>query len=615
MRGSMRGGAREISEETASSQGAVLRRLLTYLRPFRGAMWLSLGCIVIMAVSQAAAPALIGRAVDEYIARSNSDGLTQIMLLLLVVYVVGFLARAGSVYLIGSIGQRFLAFLRRDVFDKVQQLPLSYFDQHRSGDVMSRLVNDIQVINQIISQGLTPAIGNLFALVGIVIAMLIVSPLLAVVSFVFIPLIVWVTLVFSRLSRRAFRITREAMGDVSATLQEDITAVRVTQAMNRTDESVERFAQRNAVNRDANVKATALTAAFTPTIDLLSTVALAVVIGVGGWLVLSDLILVGTVVAFLLYMQQFFQPIQLISTIYTQAQAALAGAERIFNLLDEPYGEHDAPEAYALPTVTGRVAYEHVSFRYGDPDAPYTDDDLVVRDVSLVAEPGQTVAFVGPTGAGKSTLVNLLPRFYNVTSGRITIDGHDTRNVTLASLRSQFGYVLQDSFLFSGTIADNIRYGRLDASDAEVEDAARAVGAHDFISRLPDGYATNLGERGSGLSQGQRQLLSFARAILANPRILILDEATSSIDHATERVIQQALKVLLKGRTAFVIAHRLSTIRDADIVAVVSNHRIVERGTHDELIALDGTYAQLYARQSAVAAQPVSSNGAAPHMV
>lgn len=466
------------SDEVSTAPPATLRRLASYLRPFRRKLMIAFAAIVVTSATQAIAPALIGLAIDNYIANGDMAGLNRDMLLLLTVFAVGFMGRVVQIYLIGDVGQRFLAVLRQDVFEKVQELPLAFFDQRRAGDLMSRLVNDIQVINQLISQGLVPAIGNLFTLVGIVIAMFILDIWLALASFVFVPLVIWVTAIFSRLSRTAFRITREAMGEVSAELQEGITGVRVAQALNRTDASIRRFAERNANNRDANIQAVTLTAAFTPAIDVLSTLALALVIGLGGWLVLIGYAAVGTVVAFLIYMQQFFQPIQLISTIYTQAQAALAGAERIFDLLDEPQTQLDAPHSYPLPPIQGHVAFEHVSFRYGsDPAAP-----LVLHDVSLVAEPGQTVALVGPTGAGKSTLINLIPRFYDVTAGRVLIDGHDVRDVTLASLRGQLGYVLQDSFLFSATIADNIRYGRLDATDAEVEQAARTVGAHDFIS-------------------------------------------------------------------------------------------------------------------------------------
>jgi len=327
---------------------------------------------------------------------------------------------------------------------------------------------------------------------------------------------------------------------------------------------------------------------------MLSTLATVIVAAFGGWLVVSHKLQVGIVVAFFIYVQQFFRPIQIISNIYTQMQSAFAGAERIFDLIDTPLQQKDSPEAQILPAIEGRVVFDHVNFSYAAKPDP---TNLVLRDINLVAEQGQTIALVGETGAGKSTMVNLIPRFYDVISGKVLIDGFDTSEVTLASLRRQIGFVQQDTFLFSGTVADNIRYGRLDATDTEVEEAAKAVSVHDFILALPDGYNTKLGERGTGLSQGQRQLIAFARTVLADARILILDEATSNIDTYTESLIQDALKRLLKGRTSFIIAHRLSTVRDADLVLVVDKGQIVERGTHDELLALGGRYAELYQRQ------------------
>jgi ATP-binding cassette, subfamily B, multidrug efflux pump len=493
-------------------------------------------------------------------------------------------------YLMGWAAQNTLTRLRGKIMRKVQRLPVAYFDKRDAGDLMSRLVNDVEVINNLLSMGLVQALAGMLTLAGILVAMFALHWPMALAASSVIPVMLLTTNFFAKLARRAFRKTRETIGDVSADLQEDIAGIKVAQAYNRTGANLARFAERNRANRDANVGATAVTSAFSPAMDMLSSIATVIVIGYGGYLALNGEVSVGLVVAFLGYVQQFFWPIQQVSQIYTQAQSALAGAERIFDLLDTPEAMTDSPGAAAMPRIEGRVAFEGVHFAY-DPMHP------VLHGVDFAAEPGQTIALVGPTGAGKTTMVNLVARFYDVMGGRVTIDGMDVRDMTIASLRSQLGVVLQKSFLFSGTVADNIRYGRLDATDEDVEAAARLVNAHDFITRLPGGYQTLLGERGSNLSQGQRQLLSFARAILADPRILILDEATSSVDTRTELLIQQALATLLKGRTSFVIAHRLSTVRSADQVLVIDEGRIVERGSHAELLEAGGLYAELHRRQ------------------
>lgn len=597
----MHGGIQAIAnapQERAANSSVVLRRLLGYLKPFRRELLFVLVLVLISAASQALGPYLIGRAIDGAIGAGNGAALDQTMLLLLAVYVVGAIASRAQFVAIGAIGQRTLARLRVEIFSTVQRLSLRFFDRQPAGDLMSRLVNDTDVLNQLFSQGLIQVLGSVFGLAGILIAMLALDWRLALASFIVIPAMLLLTRLFARLSRRAFRRARESLGDVSSDIQEEIAGVKIAQAFNRTGVNQQRFAQRNAANRDANVNATAITSAFTPAIDVLSSVATAIVAGYGGYLALGGTISIGVVIAFLTYVQRFFQPIQSISAFYTTAQASLAAAERIFELLDTPPDLTDAPGAKPMPPIAGQVVFDHVSFSYGArPGSEGSTQTLTLNDVSLVAEPGETVAIVGPTGAGKTTLVNMLGRFYDVDAGAVLIDGIDIRSVTRASLRAQMGVVLQDSFLFAGTIAENIRYGRLDATDAEVEAAARAAYAHDFIMRLPQDYATPLGERGGTLSQGQRQLLGIARAILANPRILILDEATSSVDTRSELLIQNALKSLLKGRTSFVIAHRLSTIRDADQVLVMQAGQIVERGTHDELLARGGAYAELYRRQ------------------
>ena len=583
-----------LTEEKASNQGAVARRLMGYLTPFKKQLMWVVVLIIVNAVTQALGPALIGRAIDLYIKPANEGGNPQGLLLdmglLLIVYAVTFVASRYQFLSLGILTQDVLVSLRQQIFSKVQHLSLSYFDKNPAGDVMSRLVNDTDVINQFFGNGLGQIVGSVFSLVGILIAMVLQSPLLALISFLVIPVMLVTTNIFSKLARRSYRKTRETIGDVSADLQEEIAGAKVAQAFNRTKLNEQRFAVRNAANRDANVGATAITSAFTPLIDVLSTVATALVVGIGGYMAIQGQITLGVLVAFLAYVQNLFRPLQIISTTYTQAQSALAGAERIFDLVDSPVEVKDKPGALPMPHIRGDVRFDHVSFAYDVKKS-------VLNEVTFTVQAGQTIAIVGPTGAGKTTIVNLLQRFYDATDGAVFIDDIDIRDVQQASLRAQMGVVPQDSFLFSDTIANNIRYGKLDASDAEVEATAKAANAHEFITHLKLGYQTILGERGTGLSQGQRQLIGIARAALADPRILILDEATSSVDTRTEQLIQKALAQLLKGRTSFVIAHRLSTIRDADLVLVVMNGQIIERGNHDQLLKINGAYADLYRRQ------------------
>ena len=568
--------------------------MLGELGPYSGKLLAVLGLVVLGAAAQAGGPWLIGRAIDRYILPGDIAGLSRTMLLLFGVYVVGAIASRGQVYQVGSVGQNLLASMRARIFDRLQHLPLRYFDRHPVGDLMSRVTNDVDTLNQLFSQGLTQLLGSLFSLIGIVVAMLLLNWNLALACFTIIPIMLLLTSFFARRARRAFRLTRETVGDVTAGAQEDITGVREAQAFNRTEENIARFRRRNAANRDANVQAVAITSAFSPAIDVLSTLATALVIGYGGYLVFAGSLSVGVLTAFLIYVQQFFRPIQLASQVYTQAQAAVAGAERIYNILDEEPEPADPPGARELGPAEGRISFEHVTFEY-DAGRP------VLHDVDFEVEPGRTVALVGPTGAGKTTIASLIPRFYDATEGTVRIDGRDVRELARKDLRANIGIVLQEPFLFSGTIAENIGYGRSgDPSGAtreDVEAAARVVNAHGFIMDLPDGYDTVLGEGGGSLSQGQRQLLSFARAVLTDPRILILDEATSNIDTRTEAIIQTALATLLSGRTSIVIAHRLSTIRNADLILVIQNGSIEESGTHAELMQKNGLYADLYRRQ------------------
>ena len=580
----------QSEDERATDSGKVLSRLLHYMRPYWVFVSASLGLVILNAAAQAGGPLLIGRAIDAFVSVGDKPGLAVNMGLLFAVYLVGMLAMRFQIYLMNYASQHVLADLRRQVMEHVQRLSLKFVEDSESGDLMSRLVNDIDAINSFLSQGLSQMIGSMFAIAGIMIAMLLLDWRLGLATLSIVPVMLITTGAFARMARRAFRRTRSTIGDVSSELQEELGGVKVAQAFNRTEENIDRFSERNAANRDANVQANTVTSAFAPAMDILSTIDTAIVAGVGGFLAIQGAVTIGVVVAFLQYVQNFFRPIQTVAQMWTIAQSAFAGAERIFDLLDTQPEFEDARDAIDLPTIQGRVEFKGVTFSY-------KHDEPVLNGIDFVTQPGQTVAVVGPTGAGKTTIISLLPRFYEVTGGAILIDEHDVRGITQHSLRSQMSMVLQEPFLFSGTVLENIRYGNLEASDADVQAAAQAANAHDFIMRLPNDYGTDVGERGNLLSLGQRQLISIARAILADPRILVLDEATASVDTRTEVLIQKALNRLLKGRTSFVIAHRLSTVRNADLVLVIDEGRIVEQGNHDDLLAQGGLYAELYNRQ------------------
>jgi ATP-binding cassette subfamily B protein len=587
------------SEDQASQQLSTLQRFLQYLLLYRKEIPIALTLVFIGAVTQTIGPFFIGWSIDHLIAQGNLQGLLLLLGLLALNYGFGVLAIRGQIIRVGWIMQRLLAQLRQDIFIKIQSLPLSFFDRSEAGDLMSRLLNDVNTVNQAFGLTIAQMLGNTFSLVGIIIAMLSINLQLGLLSNLVVPLMIFTTSLFARWARARFRVTRQTIGELSAKLEEDIGSVREAQAFNRVQMNIEEFDVLNAANRDANVEAVAITSAFLPSIDFLNTLATAGVLAYGGYLAVTGGATVGVVTAFLLYVQQFFRPIQILSQFYTQAQSAFAGLERIFLLLDEPSQLKDAPNATEMPPIQGEVTFENVKFGYNP-------DQLVLKGVNLHAYPGQMIALVGPTGSGKSTIINLILRFYDVSGGAVKIDDIDVRSVTQASLRRQIGIVLQDNILFSGTVAENIAFGSAHATQADIEEAAQLANVHDFITSLPQGYTTQLGERGAPLSQGQRQLISIARAVLINPRILILDEATSSIDTRTEALVQTAIARLLQGRTSFVIAHRLSTVTQADQVLVIQQGQIVEQGTHAELINQQGVYANLYALQLGAADTMVS---------
>jgi ATP-binding cassette subfamily B protein len=523
-------------------------------------------------------------------------GLGRLIGLVIALYVGGAVLTGATFYTMTWAGQHALRTVRVDLFAHLQRLSVGYYAGNEAGDLMSRITNDSETIQQALSFALMNVLSGALLIVWTAYNMLARSVPFALLSLVSAPVMLYATNWFSGQARKAFRRAREELGSINAELQEGIAAVREIQAFNRAEENIEQFRQTNAANRDANIRAVAYTSALSPVLEALGYLALAVVVGVGGLILLNGgdffgtRVSLGLVITFMAYVQRFNQPISQISVLWTNVQNAVAGAERIFGLMDVEPGIRDAANAQPMPPIRGEVVFERVSFDY-KPGEPVLDN------VSLRAAPGQTVAIVGPTGAGKTTIINLIPRFYEAQSGRVLIDGLDVKNVTMKSLRSQIGIVLQDTFLFSATVMENIRFGKPDAADEAVIAAARLAHADTFIERLPDGYQTMLGERGSGLSQGQRQLIAIARAALANPRILILDEATSSVDTRTERLIQAALDKLLEGRTSFVIAHRLSTIQNADEVLVLDKGQIVERGRHEELLAQRGFYYGIFQSQ------------------
>jgi ABC-type multidrug transport system fused ATPase/permease subunit len=582
-----------FGKDPAGSRGFDLRttlRLAAFLRPHWLRMLAALAFMIASSGLTLLTPYLIKVAIDRHIASGDLAGLDRIALLAALAFLALTATKAGQQYTLSWVGQRVLAALRQELFGLLQRIHLGYHDTHIMGVTVSRVINDVEVINSFLSEGLIQFLGDLLVLAGIVVVMVLMSPPLALAALLVLPLMGLVTAVFSRHARSAFSATRSRVAAVVGGLAENLAGMRVIQAFAQEESSQRRFDGLNRDNREAHVRAMSLAFVFLPAVEFLSILATAVVLWYGGYSVTRGAASVGTVVAFLSYVTRFFHPIQDISQIYTTMQSAMAGGRKVVELLETAPEVADAPGADDLPAIRGRVELRRVSFAY-------REGRRVLEGIDLAIEPGQTVALVGKTGAGKTTLAALVARFYDVTGGEIRIDGRDIRSVTQRSLRRQMGIVSQDPFLFSGTIGDNIRFACPSAGREAVERAAEAANAHSFIRRLPDGYDTRILEGAANLSSGQRQLLCIARAVLADPRIIILDEATASVDTLTERLIQQALERLFAGRTAIVIAHRLTTVQNADRIYVLEQGRIVETGRHAELLARGGIYRELYDRQ------------------
>jgi ABC-type multidrug transport system fused ATPase/permease subunit len=584
LRGSIDGGN---DEQGKPYDRRVVGRLLKYLAGVKLLVGVGTAAMVVKALAAISYPWLVKVAIDKYIANSDYSGLILIVIIYVVIALVGWGAQYVEARSLSYAGHFVLLKLRTQMFDHLQQLSLSFFERNATGKIMSRVQNDVQQMEQLLTYGFLNIVTSLITLVGIAVAMIVMQPLLAGATLALLPVMFVVLFIWQKYAKRAFTKVRRAIAVVNAGLQENISGVRVIQSMSREDINYEQF---DAINREhlgANVRAIRLSSIMLPMVEILMAIAIAVVIILGGNMVLDGAIGIGVLIAFLMFILRFFNPVRELSMLYTLLQRAMASGARIFELLDVDPEIEDTPGATDLPPVKGKIKFENVYFSYNE-------DVEVLHDVNLTINPGETLAIVGKTGAGKSTIINLIYRFYDVDSGSITIDGYDIRSVTRKSLTSQIGIVPQDPYLFSGTIADNIRYGNLAASDKDMIDAAKKAGAHGFIGQLELGYDAPVGERGGNISLGQRQLICLARVILADPKILVLDEATSNVDIMTELLVQDALHSLEKGRTCLIIAHRLSTITSADRIVVMDKGIPTEQGIHRELLANKGTYYNMY---------------------
>ncbi|MFP4643833.1 MAG: ABC transporter ATP-binding protein [Spirochaetales bacterium] len=576
--------------EDGTIQKAVLLRLLRFVLPYRKELAFALLCMIAATGAGLLVPYLTRIVIDEQIVAGDLNGIYRTGAAIATALVVAYVSQALQMFVLGVLGQKVLFNLRARLFEHLQRLSVAYNDTHIVGVTVSRVVNDVSVINNLLSEGLVTLIGDTILLLGTIGIMLSMEWKLALLTFSILPLMVLVTVWFSKQAKPAFRETREKVGNLVGTLAENIGGMRVIQSYGQEESSHSQFEADNDENRNAHVRAMRLSFTFLPAIDLLSVGATAIVLAAGGYMALDGAVSIGIIVAFMSYVSRFFVPIRELSQLFTTLQSASAGGERVLELLDAEPQVSERPDAEELARIEGAIALDRVSFSY-------VENVEVLQDVSLTAEPGETIAIVGPTGAGKSTITNLVCRFYEASSGRVLLDGKDVRDIRLASLHRNMGYVSQDPILFPVTIAENIALGADSATQTQIEEAARNAEAHGFISRLIDGYDTVVTEGATNLSVGQRQLIAIARAMLVDPRILIMDEATSSVDTVTEALIQRALDRLLHDRTAIVIAHRLTTIRNADRIYVIDQGRIVQSGTHQALLATDGLYRELYERQ------------------
>ena len=569
-----------------------LARLARLAYPYRRRALLSLVAMIIVTLSSLAVPYLMKIAIDSGIGAGDTTVLTWVIVAFIAVSGINLGASYLQTYLTSWVGEHIIYDLRRNLFEHLQKLSLDFFSRQKTGWIVSRLTNDIDALDQLVTDGVTSLVTNSLTFMGAIVFLFILDWRLALATLSIMPLLIVATLLFRSRSARAYALVRNRIGDVSAHLQESLSGMRVLQAFRREDADYRQLAAANAAYRDVNYRTVVQSGIYFPFVELISATAVVIVLWYGGSLVTGRAIEIGVLVAFIGYLNSFFDPLQQLSQLYNTFQASMAAVQKIYAVLDTDPDLQDAPDAVALPDVRGEVTLRDVTFGY-DTGKP------VLHDVDFSIKAGSTVALVGATGAGKSTVIKLLARFYDPTQGAVLIDGHDLRGVTMASLREQLAVVPQEAFLFSGSVMDNIRFARPTAEAEEVKRVARIVGVHDFVTSLPDGYDTDVQEGGSALSTGQRQLISFARALLADPRILILDEATSSVDAESERRIDRAMEVLFRGRTSVIVAHRLSTVRYADDIVVVDDGRIVERGTHDELVAAGGRYAGLYAEWEA----------------